>query len=157
MRDVKGYEGIYSVTSCGKVWSHRNKKFLSPAKIAGGYLAVCLCKDGDERMATIHRLVADAYIGNPDNHPQVNHKDEDKTNNSVLNLEWCTQKYNLNYGSRNERLAVTKGKKVFCKELNRMFNSVHDAAKSLCTSFGNIAMCCRGERKTACGYHWEYA
>jgi hypothetical protein len=78
MREIPNYEGLYAVTSCGKVWSYRSKRFLTPRKSKKGYLTVLLCNKGNMREFKIHRLVADAYIPNPDNLPQVNHKDENK-------------------------------------------------------------------------------
>lgn len=83
------------------MYSYKSKKFLKPVKNNTGYSIVCLHKDGEHKNYYIHRLVAEAYIPNPDNLPQVNHKDENKENNSLQNLEWCTHEYNNNYGSRN--------------------------------------------------------
>ena len=74
MKDIKGYEGLYAVTSCGRVWSYRRNKFLAPATIKSGYNYVNLYKDGKKKFCRVHRLVAEAYIPNPDNLPQVNHK-----------------------------------------------------------------------------------
>ena len=89
MKDIQGYEGLYAVTSCGKVWSYKNERFLKPYKKRDGYLEVYLYKGGERKHYIIHRLVAMAYIPNPDNLPQVNHKDENKENNALPNLEWC--------------------------------------------------------------------
>lgn len=107
MKDIKGFEGVYGVTSCGKVWSYRSKRFLRPWKAGKGYLEVHLSKSGEEKKVYIHRLVADAYIPNPENKPQVNHRDEVKTNNCVNNLEWMTNKENNNYGTKRERQSAT--------------------------------------------------
>jgi hypothetical protein len=112
MVDIKGYEGKYAITSCGKVWSYKTKKFLSTHKNSKGYKRVYLCKGNGGKLLAIHRLVAMSYIPNPDNLPQINHKDENKENNAVNNLEWCTNKYNSNYGTRNERMAKAKRKVV---------------------------------------------
>lgn len=104
MIDIKGYEGLYAVTSCGKIWSYRKGAFLSPIN-NGKYLYVELWKNGKRKRERIHRLVAQAYLPNPNNLPQVNHKDEVKTHNYLGNLEWCDASYNINYGTRNERVA----------------------------------------------------
>lgn len=113
MRDIKGYEGIYAITSCGRVWSYRAQKFMKPQKAHNGYYFVKLSYNGKQTYPKIHRLVAQAYIPNPDNLPQVNHKDEIRNHNWINNLEWCDAKYNCNYGSRNERISKTmKGHKL---------------------------------------------
>lgn len=83
MRDIPGYEGLYAATSCGKIYSYRAKKFLKPRITKKGYCRVLLYKDGKGKDFYIHRLVAEAYLDNPENLSQVNHKDEDKSNNSV--------------------------------------------------------------------------
>lgn len=110
MKDVVGYEGLYAVTSCGKVWSYKQKKFLTPVMMYG-YPRVGLWKDGKVKREFVHRLVAMAYIPNPENLPQVNHKDENRANCCLQNLEWCDAKYNANYGSRNSRIAEKNTKK----------------------------------------------
>lgn len=152
MKDIKGYEGLYGITSCGRVWSYRNKKFLVPKKHPKGYLKVGLYKDGIRKDFLIHRLVAEAYISNPNNLPQVNHKDEDKTHNWINNLEWCDNKYNNNYGTKND----WNKKKVHCVELNLDFPSQTAAAEYFGCRLQNISNCLRGKAKTACGYHWQY-
>lgn len=111
MKDIQGYEGLYAITSCGKVWSYKSKRFLMPYKHYKGYLLVKLTKDGIRKAYTVHRLVAEAYIPNPENKEQVNHKDENKANNCVNNLEWMTNKENANYGTRNERISNTLKRK----------------------------------------------
>lgn len=148
-KNVIGYEGLYEVSNTGQVRSldryvkysngriHLHKgKVLSPVKDKYGYLAVCLCCNEKQKRIKIHRLVAQAFLPNPDNLPQVNHKDEDKLNNSVDNLEWCTAKYNNNYGHRTENIVSTRVKngyadpdfigfglneKDYMKEYNRIY------------------------------------
>lgn len=109
MRDIKGYEGLYGITSCGRVWSYRNKKFLKPGNCQG-YLRVVLCKKGEGQSFYVHRLVAEAYIPNPQGLPEVNHKDEVKSHNWINNLEWCDRTYNINYGTRTAKQKETRNK-----------------------------------------------
>lgn len=152
MKDIKGYEGQYAVTSCGRVWSYKSQRFLSPGKIKKGYLNVSLCKDGKAKSYLIHRLVAEAYLPNPNNLPEVNHKDENPAHNWLNNLEWCDSQYNNNYGSHNTK----RYRPVYCVELNKSFNSIKEAATELGLNHSHISSCCTGKRKTHGGYHWQY-
>ena len=114
-KDIEGYEGCYQVSNLGRVKSLdrnvkgnksnyiRTGKILSPKTHRNGYLVVGLCTDRKIKMYYIHRLVAQAFLPNLDRLPQVNHKDENKTNNNVENLEWCSAEYNTNYGTANDR------------------------------------------------------
>lgn len=119
-RDVPGYEGLYQVSDHGNVRSiarritdthctrHFSGRLLKQFLDHNGYKVVTLSKQGLLKQIKVHRLVAMAFIPNPKNYPQVNHKDEDATNNLVCNLEWCDGKYNSNYGTRNARMSHTK-------------------------------------------------
>lgn len=156
MIDVKGYEGLYAISNCGEVWSYRKNIFLKPF-LARGYFKVRLCKDGNNKQVLVHRLVAETFLPNPQNLPQINHKDENKQNNCVGNLEWCDTKYNINYGRHNEKVAKIHCKKVYCVELDKEFESAKSAAAQLNLSDSNIAKCCKGKYKTTGGYHWKYA
>ena len=157
MKDVKGYEGLYAVTSCGKVWSYRRQKFLKPRVNRGGYLYVNLSKNGKAKSYVVHRLVAEAYIPNPDNLPMINHKDECKTNNCLQNLEWCDASYNINYGTRNEKVAISLKIPIIQFDLDgnfiREWPSATDVGKEVNS---NICECLKGRRKTAIGYIWKY-
>ena len=156
MKDVQNYEGLYAVTSCGKVYSYKSKKFLKPRKGGAGYLEVGLYKGGERKTYRVHRLVAEAYLPNPNNLPCVNHKDENKENNALPNLEWCDWSYNINYGSRNKRVSQTLGKPVFCVELNKTFDGARAAGRELGLDNSHIIKCCNGKLKTTGGYHWRY-
>ena len=101
MKIIEGHNGAYSITSDGRVFNNFKKQFVKPPKGKNGYLHVTLCY-GNKKDVLIHRLVAQAFVNNPDNLPVVNHKDENKLNNSAENLEWCTMKYNNNYGVSNK-------------------------------------------------------
>lgn len=152
MRDIPGYEGLYAVTTCGKIWSHRRKKFLSPGGVPGNYYVIFLSdKDQNSKCWYVHRLVALTYIPNPDNLPCVNHKDEHKDHNWVGNLEWCTSKYNLNYGLSPEK----RKRPVYCVELDKHFSSVTEAAKQLGVQASNISNCLNGRIEKTGGYHFR--
>ena len=106
-RPIDDYEGLYEVSSLGRVRSIRKGIILKPEVVRGGYLQVGLHKKGKVKGFKVHRLVAQAFIPNPEGLPEINHIDEDKTNNLVDNIEYCDSKYNCNYGTRNERIVQT--------------------------------------------------
>ena len=140
---------------------------MKPQKNTGGYLQVVLRKDGQKKMLLVHRLVADAFIPNPNNLDTVNHKDEVKTNNTVGNLEWMSMKDNNNYGTHNKRVAEAlinhpnESKRVqkFDKQGNILatFPSTHEAERVTGINHGNISKCCKGKYKSAGGYKWRYS
>lgn len=106
LQDISGYEGLYAVSTDGRVYSYRKKRYMKPQVERDGYLFVYLAdKDKNYKIHKVHRLVAMTYIPNPENKPQVNHKDECVTNNDVSNLEWVTPKENSNWGTRNKKLS----------------------------------------------------
>lgn len=109
-RPVEGYEGLYEVSNLGRVKSLKwgKERILKPGMDGCGYLKANLYKEGKIKHFMVHRLVAQAFIPNPEGLPQINHKDEDKTNNRVDNLEWCTAKYNSNYGTRIEQMVQSR-------------------------------------------------
>ena len=157
MIDIKGYEGLYAITSCGKVWGYKRKKFLKPTVAADGRERVGLTKNGIQKQYLVHRLVAEAYISNPLNLPQVNHKDENPLHNYINNLEWCDNTYNLSYGTRLERSVKGHKKPIYCVELDKIFDSVADASRELNIDNSGIVKVCKGKKLTAGGYHWKYA
>lgn len=109
-KDIIGFEGVYEISSYGRVRSVKSGRILSTSKCGGcrGYLSVCLSKNGKRYGKLVHRLVAEAFIPVVEGLSEVNHKDEDKTNNRVENLEWCDHKYNMNYGSRMNKTRETR-------------------------------------------------
>lgn len=147
MKDVVGYEGLYAVTSCGKVWSYKRQKFLSPGLNHRGYLQVILYKDGKSKSFRVHKLVAEAYIPNPQNLETVDHIDEYKTHNYVSNLRWL---------SRGENKSRSWSKSVRCIETGQIFESVTIAAKEMGLDQGNISNVCNGKYKTTKGFHFEF-
>lgn len=156
MTDIKGYEGLYAITSCGKVWSYKSNKFLAINNHKNGYQSVALSKNGTKKRFLVHRLVAEAYLPNPDNLPEINHKDEIKSHNYINNLEWCDAKYNNSYGTKGERSARKNGKPVYCIELNRMFESTQQAGRELGISASHISEVCRGIHAQTREYHFYY-
>lgn len=159
MRDIPGYEGRYAVTSCGKVWSYKSKKFLKPFYGKLHYPHVDL-HDGrgkkGRKNVPIHRLVAKTYIPNPNNLPFVNHKDENPNNPCVNNLEWCTCQYNNSYGTKSLRQAIKIGKKVICIETGEIYYSLGDASRKTEIDRSLIADCCNLESNETHGFHFFY-
>ena len=153
MKDIKNYEGLYAVTPEGEVWSYQKKKFLKHRFIKGGYFQVSLHKNRKVKYFYIHRLVAEAYIPNLDNLPQINHKDENKANNCVNNLEWCDAKYNNNYGTHIEKIKKTILQYDLDGNFIREWPSATDVGKEVRI---NIVHCLKGYTKTAYGYIWKY-
>ena len=165
-RDIKGYEGLYQVSNTGKVKSLNYSKtgkegILKSCKNSAGYLILELFKNGIGKCHAIHRLVAEAFIPNIDNLPCINHKDENKENNYVENLEWITYKENANHGTRNERMAEKLKKPIFSisKEsgLITYWASISEASKQTGINLSSISACCRGKRKSAGGFYWHYS
>ena len=135
-KEIKGFEGLYEVSNEGNVRSLKRNIILNPIIVGSGYHHVCLCKDGNHYPKRINRLVAEAFIPNPDNLPCVNHKNEIKTDNRVENLEWCDYQYNCNYGTRNERIgranAISQKGKKFSEETKRKLSEsqINSSSKS---------------------------
>ena len=169
-KPIKGYEGLYEVSNLGRVKSterrgayglKENGRIRSLGE-RNGYRYIALCKDGKYKKQYVHRLVAQAFIPNPENLPCVNHKDESKGNNRVDNLEWCTYRYNSCYGSANEKRAKQKSKPVIATNVatgeKEYYASAVEAIKKLSKyqRNGNITAVLKGKRKTAFGRTWEY-
>ena len=170
-RDVVGYEGLYEVSTCGRVFSKKKtvptkhgstrsypKKEMKLQENENGYLTVTLCKQGKRKVIPVHRLVAFAFIPNPSSKPQVNHIDENKKNNNIDNLEWVTNKENHDYGTARQRNVVNTSIPVVMIDAGKeiVFKSMSDAERAGHASVGGISACCRGKQKTAGGYQWRY-
>lgn len=158
-KDIVGYEGLYRVSSLGRVFSVRSNRCLQPygsGSYKNQYLKVDLFVNGQRKKCCIHRLVAEAFLPNPDLLPQVNHKNEDTTDNRLENLEWCTAEYNNNYGTRKQRLSVPVDQYTTNGEFIKTWIGATAAAKELNINQGHISEVCRGKRNTCGGYKWKY-
>lgn len=132
-RDIPGYNGRYQISNFGRVrtknYNHTGiTKIMQLSENGRGYLQVCLTKDNKKRSIKIHRLVAECFINNPDNLPVVNHKDENKQNNHVNNLEWCDNNYNTHYGTAIKRRSKSV-KQMLNNRVINTFDSISDAAR----------------------------
>ena len=181
-KDVLNYEGIYIISSKGRVKSldrydsggrKRTGKILSAGNNKEGYKLVTLAKNGKLKTFKVHRLVAEAFIPNPDNKPEVDHINTIRYDNRAENLRWVTRKENesnettKNHRSENfkgrilseehkKKIGKANGKLVYCVELDKVFESTSEASRQLGINKRNIASVCRGERNKAGGYHWKY-
>lgn len=156
-KDCKGYEGKYQVSNLGRIWSIVKQQYRKPRADKDGYLIVDLyAKNGKCKTEKVHRLVAIAFIENKDGLPQVNHKDENKTNNAVDNLEWVSSSRNVNYGTRNEKASKALSKAVYCVELDKTFTSQTAAANELGLKQALISSVCTGKQKSTGGYHFRF-
>lgn len=164
-KDVVGYEGLYKVSNLGRVKSLKKNgvahdKLLRAFDLRGlGYMSVRLSKDNKGKTHKVHRLVAQAFIQNPNNLPQVNHKDENKSNNFVYNLEWCDNSYNINYGTRNDKMASKLYKKVNCYTIDGVFIKQYPSVKATEEdgfNATNVSHCLSGRRKNHKGYVFRF-
>lgn len=160
-KDIIGYEGLYVVSSLGnikKIYKSGKSKLKKLSKDKDGYLVVRLSKNNVSRLLRVHRVVAQAFIDNPKNLPEVNHKNENKSNNIVTNLEWCTRRYNFLYGTRVSRTAKTQSKTIYQYTIDKKLIKKWVAAECVAAGFERscIAKCCRGERRTHKGFIWSY-
>lgn len=160
-KPIKGYEELYKISSFGRVRSLNRQgtkgNILKSDLRKDGYLQVHLVKKGKMKNFLVHRLVAQAFISNPNNLPEVNHINEIKSNCQVENLEWCSKKYNMNYGNRPYRNALKVQQLDKENNIIATFNSIREAGRINNTNQSHITKCCKGQLKTAGGYIWRYA
>lgn len=178
-KDIPGYEGLYRVSNYGNVLSLNYRlcgysKQIAPKCNSKGYLWVLLYGKGKGKPMLIHRLVALAFLPNPNNYPQINHKDENPKNNHLSNLEWCTASYNVKYtvdrhpglfsrgGGRNGRRAWKYGgRKIVQLTLDgnfvREWADIIEIQKNNFPNAWSVTQCCNGNRKTAYGFKWRFA
>lgn len=155
MEYIKGFEGLYSITSCGRVWSHRSNRFLTPYNVSVGYLQVELCLNGKRHVKYVHRLVADAYIPNPDNLAQVNHIDGNKHNNCVNNLEWTSPKQNTEH-AWNLGLCGQICRCVIDVTTGIVYKSCTEAARAVNGVRQGVCGVCSGRLKSYKNHVFEY-
>ena len=162
-KDIQGYEGLYQVSNKGRVKSTRNNIILKPMISDKGYYHVDLYNKDNRKSCKVHRLVAQAFIPNPNNYPVINHKDENTINNQVSNLEWCTAQYNHDYGTRNERaikhMAEAISVPIVQLSLNYELIKYWGSASSVNIpgiEHQHIAECCSGKIRTYKNYRWLY-
>lgn len=173
-KDIRQFSGTYQVSNLGRIrsldrivknghgWKRTRGQILKPYKTMHGYLLIKLWKNDCYKHFMVHRLVAEAFIPNPDNLPIINHKDENKSNNHVDNLEWCTKSYNALYGSCQVKLRPHKCRKVVAinknsHEIVKTYNSMQEAMADTKVHSVTISATCRGIRKSAGGFIWRYA
>lgn len=171
---VKDYEELYEVSNWGRVRSldhyilskNGNRTRFKAGTIRktkqskNGYEAVILYKDGGNKDYLIHRIVAQAFLLNPNNLPQVNHKDENKLSNCVWNLEWCNYEYNCNYGERNNKISYKVKKPVVCFKngiIIKQYESLQEASILDGYCYSSISEACNGKVKTYRGLEWRFA
>lgn len=176
-KDISGYEGLYQVSTMGRI--RRNGRIKIPHKDKGGYLTVWLSKDSVQRNFKVHRLVAQAFLPNPENKKTVNHIDGNKTHNCLDNLEWATHSENVTHAVRLGLRTVTDAQRKAARETGKRtcdknrqhkavacylkvggvgveFESAHEAARSVNGSASAIIKCCKGKAMTHKGYYWRY-
>ena len=154
-KDIPGYEGLYQASNHGDIRSLPRTTtkggVLKPKLGKEGYFKVQLCRNGKVKDFHIHRLVAKAFLPNPNSLPQVNHRDLNKINNCVSNLEWCTSQYNVDYSNSKRVLQFDKNGNFI-----QAWKSTKEIERKLKIRNGNISNCCHGRYKTAGGYVWRY-
>lgn len=159
-KDVKGYEGLYAVSNLGNIYSYYMKKQKKQSIRKDGYKFVVLKKNGKQKYMMVHRLVAEAFIPNPENLPMINHKDENPLNNCIDNLEWCTALYNNTYNDVHIKRGKSLSKKVYAYDeygsLYGVYDSTYDIANKFGMSNSNVTTVCNSDYRTFNGLVLSY-
>ena len=155
-KDISGYEGYYMVSNMGNVKSLNYKGTGKEGILKGmdtgiGYLQLHLCKDGKIKNYFVHQLVATAFCENQEGYTEVNHINEDKSDNRADNLEWCSRQYNVEYSKAKAIIGINKISREILE-----FPSTMEAERKLGIAHGNICACCNGKRNSAGGFYWMY-
>lgn len=158
--DIPGYEGLYQIRADGTVRNAKTNNYLSGNVNSHGYMVMSLTRDGKKKDCKLHRLLALTFLPNPNNFGCINHKDGDKLNNSLGNLEWCTKGYNNRHAR--EVLGVEMTAKPVCQstlsgDFVALWVNISAAAKSVGVTSPCITDCCEGRAETAGGFVWNYA
>lgn len=173
-KDIKDFEGLYQISNMGRIkslarpckgfgYKYAVDRIIKPLRMANGYYEAVLFRNGKRTIRMLHRVVAEAFIPNPDNLPLVNHKDENPQNNAVENLEWCTPKYNANYGNRQKKTRQSSLK--YYKPVRQLdmdgnevaiYQCMNDAMRATGIDSTQISRVCKGKNNTAGGYKWEF-
>lgn len=161
-KEIEGYDGFYQISNFGRVksfYNHNNikERYLKLLIDKDGYFYVDLNLNGNNKKHKVHRLVASAFIENKNNLPQVNHLDENKQNNHVNNLEWCTAQYNNIYGNRLNKVRKRVSQFDLKNNLVKEWNSAIEIEKTLGFFATGIIRCCKNKSKTCYKYIWKYA
>ena len=155
---IEGFEN-YEVSNLGKVRNIKSGRLLKPQLHSAGYLMHGLYENNKKKYLLLHRILATAFIDNPDEKPCVNHIDENKLNNDLSNLEWCTKRENNVHGTRIKRIAEKNSQKVIQLDLDdnvlNVFKSMVQAERETGVPHQNISSCCKGRRKSAGKYKWR--
>lgn len=158
-KTIEGWSD-YQVSNQGRFKSFKRSadgKLLTPYLNKYGYLTVHLRDKKRSKVMQCHRLVLSTFEPIPNSDVmEVNHKNEDKQDNRLSNLEWTTHLENIRYGTAIARRVKSQSKKILCVELNMIFDSVKDASEKMNVNYGNLTSCCNGNLKTVGGYHWQY-
>ena len=159
-REVKEYTN-YEVNWFGEIRHKKRKHILKPRSNNGGYQYVNFKINGKNTNFAVHRIVANAFIPNPNGYTEVNHKDYDKTNNCVENLEWVSSSLNKHHAFQKKENCSSRGKEVnqYSKEGDfiKTYSSISEAAKEMNCTVGAISNCCLGRSKTSKGFRWSFS
>lgn len=154
-KEVVGFGDPFEVSSFGRL--RANNKLMKATDNGNGYLRINRHIGGKQVTLYVHKLVAQMFIDNPRGLTEVNHLDENKQNNNVANLVWCTHKENCQYGTRNIRAGEKHARAIVCVETGAKYNSVSEAAQAIGCGKTAISNCLNGRSKTSGGYHWEFS